>query len=79
MKNIRGSKLIVVIIRIYMEISKGKSLCSYFYLKQAKISCVLFCLFSFFLLSNLGTAGWKKSCQREGLAPVGSEKCCERE
>jgi hypothetical protein len=56
MKNIRGSKLIVVIIRIYMEISKGKSLCNYFYLKQTKISCFLFCLFSFFSSTKFGNS-----------------------
>jgi hypothetical protein len=32
---------------IYMEISQGNSLCSYHYLKQAKISCFSFYLFFF--------------------------------
>jgi hypothetical protein len=31
-----------------MELSQGNSLCSNPYLKQAKMSCVLFSLFSFF-------------------------------
>jgi hypothetical protein len=36
MKKNRGDKPIEVIIHIYMELSQGNSLCSYFYLKQAK-------------------------------------------
>jgi hypothetical protein len=42
MKKISGDKPIGVIIHIYMEISQGNSLCSYLYLKQAKMSCFLF-------------------------------------
>jgi hypothetical protein len=38
MKKIRGNKSIGVIMHVYMEISKGNTLCSYLYLKQAKIS-----------------------------------------
>jgi hypothetical protein len=43
MKRNRGDKPVGVIIHIYMEKSQGNSLCSYFYLKQAKLS-----FFSFF-------------------------------
>jgi hypothetical protein len=46
MKKIRGDEPIVYIIYIYMEISQGNSLWSYPYLKQAKMSCFLFYLFS---------------------------------
>jgi hypothetical protein len=43
MNKIRGDKPIRVIRHIIMEISQGNSLCSYLYLKQAKMS-----FFSFF-------------------------------
>jgi hypothetical protein len=33
---------------MYMEVSQGNSLCSYTYLRQAKMSCFSFYLFSFF-------------------------------
>jgi hypothetical protein len=39
MKKIRGDKPTGVIIHIHMEILQGNSLCSYLYLKQAKMSC----------------------------------------
>jgi hypothetical protein len=42
MKKIRGDKPIGVIIHIYIEIPQGNSLCSYLYLKQAKVSCFSF-------------------------------------
>jgi hypothetical protein len=49
MKKIRRDKPIGAIIHIYMEIPQGRnSLCSYLYLKQAKMSCFLFYLSSFF-------------------------------
>jgi hypothetical protein len=44
MKKIREDETIWVIVHIYMKISQGNSLCSYLYLKQAKISCFLFSL-----------------------------------
>jgi hypothetical protein len=47
MKKIRGDKQIGVIIHINMETSQRNSLCSYFYFKQAKMSCFSFYLFSF--------------------------------
>jgi hypothetical protein len=46
MKKIRGNKPIGVIIYTYMEIPQGNSLCSYLYLKQTKMSCFSFYLFS---------------------------------
>jgi hypothetical protein len=42
MKKIRGNKPIRVIIHMHMEISQENSLCSYLYLKQAKVSCFSF-------------------------------------
>jgi hypothetical protein len=39
MKKIRGEKTIGVTIHLYMETSQGNSLCSYFYLKIAKMPC----------------------------------------
>jgi hypothetical protein len=38
MKKNRGKEPIVVIVHIYMEMSQGNFLCSYLYLKQAKMS-----------------------------------------
>jgi hypothetical protein len=52
MKKIRGYKPIRVIRHISIEISQGKSLCSYLYLKQAKMS---FFLFSSTKSENRGT------------------------
>jgi hypothetical protein len=49
MKKIREDKPVGVITHICMELSQGNSLCSYLYLKQAKISCFSF---YFFLLQN---------------------------
>jgi hypothetical protein len=54
-----------IYIYIYMEISQGNSLCSYLYLKQAKMFFIL--SFLFFLLQNWRTGGWKNSCP-EGRA-----------
>jgi hypothetical protein len=53
-KRIRGDEPVGVI-QICMEIPQGISLCSYRYLKQAKMSC--FFLFIFFLLQNQRTGG----------------------
>jgi hypothetical protein len=52
MKKIKGDKPIGVIIRMYMEVSQGNSLCRYLYLEEAKMSC-----FSFFSLTNLENRG----------------------
>jgi hypothetical protein len=56
-----------------MEISKGNSLCSYHYLKQAKmpyVSCYLF-----YLLPNQKTGWQNKSCPRE-LASLRGWRYC---
>jgi hypothetical protein len=53
---------------MHMEISHRMSLCSYLYLKQAKMSYFSFSLFSFTKLENKrgnSPAHWR------GLAPVG--------
>jgi hypothetical protein len=63
MKKIRGDKPSGVIIHIYMEISQGNSLCSYLYLKQAKMS---FLIFFSFLLQNWRTGGENRSCMGGG-------------
>jgi hypothetical protein len=47
MKKIKGDKLIGVIIHTHMEVAQGNSLCGLLYLKQAKMSCLSFCLFFF--------------------------------
>jgi hypothetical protein len=71
MKKIKGDKPTGVIIHIYMEISQGNSMYSYFYLKQAKMTCFSLYLFSFFSLQN-----WRTSpAHRGGLAPVGGGRC----
>jgi hypothetical protein len=48
MEKMREDKPVGVKIHIYMEISQGNSLHSYFYLKQDKMSCFSFYLFSLF-------------------------------
>jgi hypothetical protein len=45
----------LVVTHLYMKAMLGISLCSYRYLKQAKMSC--FFLFIFFLLQNQRTGG----------------------
>jgi hypothetical protein len=72
MKKIRGDKPIVVIIHTYMEASQGNSLCSCLYLKQVKMSCFSFYLFSF-SSTNQRTGGQNKSCpgQRAGTSGRG--------
>jgi hypothetical protein len=53
MKKIRGDKSVEVIIHIYMEKTRGNSLCSYLYLKQAKVSYFSFFIFSLFSSTKL--------------------------
>jgi hypothetical protein len=53
-----------------MEISQGNSLCSYLYLKQAKM-CTLFYLFSFFFYKTGDEEGGTSPAQGGRLAPVG--------
>jgi hypothetical protein len=50
MKKIRGDKPIEVITHTHTEVSQGNSLCSYLYLKQAKMSHFFFLSVLFFLL-----------------------------
>jgi hypothetical protein len=64
MMKIRRDISVGAIIHIYMEISQGNYLHSYIYLKQAKMSCFSFYLFSFLLLQNQRTGGQNKSCPR---------------
>jgi hypothetical protein len=71
MKKIRAAKQIGVIRHTYMEIPQGKSLDSYLYLKQAKMSCFSFYLFFFFLLQNQRTGRWNKSCLGRRAGPSG--------
>jgi hypothetical protein len=66
MKKIRGDKPIGVTIHIYMEISQGNSLCSYLYLKQAKISWFSFLSFLFFSSTKSENRGSSCPGQREG-------------
>jgi hypothetical protein len=64
MKKNRGDEPIGVIVHTYMEMSQGFSLCSYLYLKQAKIS---------FLSNFLNFFSYKKIKEQEcGTGPVGT-------
>jgi hypothetical protein len=65
MKKIRGNKPIGVIIHIYKEIPQGNSLCNYLYLKQAKMSCFSFYLFSFFFYKTVEQEGLTGSTNGE--------------
>jgi hypothetical protein len=51
---------------MYMEISQGNSHCSYLYLKQAKISCFSFYLFSFSSYETREQDGEISPAQGEG-------------
>jgi hypothetical protein len=73
MKKIREDKPIGVIIHTYMEISQGNSLCSYLYLKQAKISCLSFYLLFFYKIRE--QEGRTSLAQGKGLALVGVGRC----
>jgi hypothetical protein len=73
MKTIRGDKPIGVIIHLYKEISQRNSLCSYLYLKQAKMSCFSFYPFSFFMYiigeqegRTSPAQGWKAGTSGKG-------------
>jgi hypothetical protein len=67
-KRIRGDEPIGVVIHRCMEISHGNSLCSYPYLKLAKMSCFSF---TFFLLQYWRIGGQKKYWA--GVAPLGGK------
>jgi hypothetical protein len=73
MKKIGGDKPIGVIVHINKEIPQKNSLCSYLYLKQAKMS-----LFSFYLFSLFYKIGEQEGgigpAQERGLAPVRGER-----
>jgi hypothetical protein len=70
MKKIRGDKPMEVIIHIYLEISQGNSLCSYLYLKQAKMPWFSFYLF-FFSFYKIEQKNRVSPVLRESLALVG--------
>jgi hypothetical protein len=74
-KRIRGDEPNGTVIHIYMETSQRNPLCSYLYLKLAKISC-----FSFYLFSSAKSEqeGGKGPVQGGGLAPVGGRGGGER-
>jgi hypothetical protein len=62
MKKNRGNEPSRVMIHRYMEISQGNSLCSYLYLKQAKMSFFnflffFFCLFLYKIREQKGRRG----------------------
>jgi hypothetical protein len=75
MKKIRGDKPTGVIIHTYMEISQGNSLCSYLNLKQAKMSCFTFSLFSFFFYKIGDQEGKTIPAQGARMAPVRERRC----
>jgi hypothetical protein len=58
-----------------MEISQGNSLYSYLYLKQAKMSFVLFFIFSLFFYKIREQEGGTSPAQRDGIVPVGRGRC----
>jgi hypothetical protein len=71
MKKIRGDEPIAVILHTYVEISQGNFLCSYFYLKQAKMACFSFYLFCFFSYKIGEQEDRTNPAQEEVLGPVG--------
>jgi hypothetical protein len=71
MKKIRRDKPIGIRTHIYIEISQGNFWCSYLYLKQAKMPCFSFYLFSFIFYKNGEQEGKISPAQRGSLAPVG--------
>jgi hypothetical protein len=67
MKKNRRDEPIVVTVHIYMEMSQGNLLCSYLYLKQAKIS-ISFSFFFYKIGEQEGRTGWGR------LVLVGRER-----
>jgi hypothetical protein len=51
-KKIRGDKLVGVVIHICMDTTQRTPLCSYAYLKLAKMSCFSFYLLPFFFYKS---------------------------
>jgi hypothetical protein len=68
MKKIRGEKPIGIAIYIQKEISQGNPLCSYLYLKQAKMSFFFFLSFFFYKITERGA---KQVLWDVGVPPVG--------
>jgi hypothetical protein len=56
-KKIRENKAIAVLIHIYMEISRGNSLCSYLYLKQQAKNTNFFLFFYYKIRKQDGRTG----------------------
>jgi hypothetical protein len=76
MKKIRGDKPFGVIMHTYMEILQGIPLCSYLYLKQAKMSYFSFYLSLFFSSFKIREQDSRTSpTQGAMLAPVGGVRC----
>jgi hypothetical protein len=71
MQIIKGDKPIGVITHTCMEISQRNSLCSYLYLKLAKMSC-----FSFYLFSSAKSENRRlnRSCSEGRVASVGGSR-----
>jgi hypothetical protein len=74
MKKIKGDKPSGVIMHRYMKISQGNSLCSYLYLKQAKMSCFCFIFSLFSSIKSENRRAEQVLPQRGRLAPVGGER-----
>jgi hypothetical protein len=74
MKKIKGDKSTEIIIHKCMEISQGNSLCSYLFLKQARMSRFSFYLFSVFFYKIGEQEGGYGSCLGGRLAPIGVER-----
>jgi hypothetical protein len=66
------------IVHIYMEIPQGNSLCSYLYLKQSKMSCFSFYLFSFFFYKITEQEDWAGLAQGGWLAPGEGWTWCKK-
>jgi hypothetical protein len=82
MKKMRGDEPIGVLIHTYVEISQGNSLHKYLYLKQAKMSCFSFYLFSFFFYKirkqkgRIGTSGRGEVLEKGGRRMNMVQKMC---
>jgi hypothetical protein len=74
MKKIRD-KTIGVIIHIYIWKYHKETPCVYLYVKQAKMSCFSFYLFSFSTYNIGEQEGGTSPAQEGGLAPVGGGRC----
>jgi hypothetical protein len=70
-KRTRADEPVRVVIYICMETTQGNSLCSYLYLKLAKMSC-----FSFYLFSSAKSENRRlnRSCSEGRVASVGGSR-----